>query len=144
MHRLPVVLSVLFLTACASDSASRVDQSNIEIHAMSAGQPVAGVHCLVSTAAGRWEITPPAVVPVGPPAGDLRVACDKPGYRNSEVLYRPSPYSYGGTGGSNVGVGIGGGSGNVGVGLGFSLPIGGGGSTAGGYPPRIVVELNPQ
>jgi hypothetical protein len=142
MHRLPVLLSVLLLAACASDGASQANRGNIEVHAVSGGQPVADVHCVVSTAAGRWEVTPPALVPVGAPAGDLRVVCNKRGYRSSEVLYRPSPYGVAGN--PNVGVGIGGGSGNVGVGFGFNIPIGGAGPTVGGYPPRVVVEINPQ
>lgn len=142
MHRLPVLLVVLFLSSCASDEASQGSRGSIEVHAMSAGQPVADAQCVVSTAAGRWEVTPPAVVSVGAPAGDLRVICNKQGYRSSEVLYRPSPYGVAGN--PNVGVGIGGGSGNVGVGLGFNFPIGRAGGAVVGYPPRIVVELNPQ
>ena len=86
---------------------------------------------------------PPTVVPVGPPDGQLRVACRKPGFRDSEVLYSPSPYSYAGN--PNVGIGVGGGSSaGVGVGFGFNFPVGGGAGPVGGYPSRITVEMTPQ
>lgn len=140
-----IVLPVLVLAGCATDNPGQGNNGNIEILAASSGQALTGAQCTVSTAAGRWDVTPPAVVPVGANAGDLRVACSKPGYRNSEVMIRPSPYASGGYGYPNVGVGVGGGSGNVGVGFGFNFPIsGGGGAPQGGYPPRIVVEMTPQ
>ena len=144
LRRAAVILTVLTLSACATtDDASQAQGGNIEVLAASGGQAVTGAKCVATTAAGRWELTPPAVVPIGAPAGDLRIICNKAGYRTSEVLYRPSPYTVGGN--SNVGVGIGGGSGNVGVGIGFNIPIGGGARTVpGGYPQRIVVEMNPQ
>ncbi|WP_151447588.1 hypothetical protein [Lacisediminimonas profundi] len=141
MRRAAALLTVLMLSACVSDPATRADSGNVEIQVASGGQPVPGARCVVATSSGRWDVTPPAVVPVGVAAGDLRVSCSKPGYRSSEVLYRPSPYGVAGN--PNVGVGIGGGSGNVGVGVGFNFPIGGGRSV-GGYPARIVVEMNPQ
>ncbi|MDB5796814.1 MAG: hypothetical protein JWP36_716 [Paucimonas sp.] len=146
MRGLHLLTTALLLAGCASNPANQAGSGNVEILAVSQGQAVAGAQCVAANAAGRWDFTAPATLQTGAPAGDLRVSCSKPGYRSSEVLYRPGPYSgVGGGGYPNVGVGVGGGSGGVGVGFGFNLPIGGtGGASAGGYPPRIVVEMNPQ
>jgi hypothetical protein len=94
---------------------------------------------VVSTNSGNWNVITPAAVNVGGINGDLRVVCNKEGYRTSEMVYKPSgPYApYG----SSVGVGIGGGSGHVGGGVGLSVPIGMGGGR--GYPSRVTVDMNP-
>lgn len=122
----------LLVGACATSGGGN---GEIAIETVSNGQAVEGANCAVSTATGNWNVTTPAVAPVGSPNGDLRVICIRPGFRTSEVVYRP-------TGGyaPNVGIGVGGGSGNVGVGLGLGFPIGFGG----GYPPRVTVEMTPQ
>lgn len=127
-----LVLSILTLAAC---STTGPNGGNISIETTSRGMVVSGASCTVNTNSGQWNVLTPAVAPVGSANGDLRVVCNKPGYRTSEVIYRPSSASN-----SNVGIGIGGGSGNVGVGLGFGIPIGMGGGT---YPSRITVDLNP-
>ncbi len=131
------------LVGCASQS-DNANQGNLEILVASQGQVVPDARCTVNTASRRWDdVRPPTVVPVGPPDGQLRVACQKPGFRDSEVLYSPSPYSYAGN--PNVGVGVAGGSGGgVGVGFGFNFPVGGGAGPVGGYPSRITVEMTPQ
>lgn len=132
------------LLGCATQ-ADNPNTGNIEILATSQGQAVQDARCTVNTATRHWDdVRPPTVVPVGAPDGTLRVACRKPGLRDSEVVYQPSPYSYAGN--PNVGVGVGGGSGGggVGVGFGFNFPIGGGAGPIGGYPARIMVEMTPQ
>jgi len=130
----------LFLLAGCATSGSH--DGNIAIDAASNGQALAGASCTVSNNAGRWQVTTPAVVNVGPVAGELRVLCNRAGYRSSEIVYRPSAGSTA-YGGPNVGIGVGGGSRvGVGVGLGFGLPIGGSG--AAGYPAQITVEMSPQ
>jgi hypothetical protein len=130
LYILPVILS-----ACAS-----VEQGNgnVSIQAVSAGQAVPDADCQVSTYAGRWNVTTPGTVPVGSPNGDLRVLCNKAGYRASEVVYAPSY----GSSGSSIGLGIGGIGSRVGAGIGLGVPIGGG--NRGGYPSTITVEMNPQ
>lgn len=134
------VCAVLALAGCATGGAGN---GNIVVETASNGQAVPGASCVVTNASGRWDVTTPASVPVGSPAGDLRVVCDKSGYRTSEVVYRPAGGGYG-YGGPNVGVGIGGGSGGrVGVGLGLGFPIGGFGSSS-GYPSQVMVEMTPQ
>jgi hypothetical protein len=127
-----ILLLSLALSACA---ATRMGNSSIGIETVSRGQVLTGAECTVNTAAGSWRVISPASAPVGSPAGDLRVICNKNGYRTSEVIYRPY-----GASNSSLGIGIGGGSGNVGVGLGMGFPIGSGG---GAYPSRITVEMNP-
>lgn len=127
------LLPLLALAACATGAGG---SGGVSIETVSNGQPVAGATCTASTAAGQWNITTPAVAPVGSPSGDLRIICNKSGYRTSEVVYRPSSGAR-----PNVGVGIGGGSGgHVGVGIGLGFPI----ALGGGYPARVTVEMNPQ
>jgi hypothetical protein len=139
-----IVVCSVVLAACASNP-NAPPQGNVEIAVASGGQAVEGAQCSLQTASRRWDdVRPPTVVPVGGPDGELRVACRKAGYRDSEVLYRPSPNAYAGN--PNVGIGLGGGSGGggVGVGFGFNLPIGGAAGPVGGYPSRITVEMTPQ
>jgi hypothetical protein len=130
-----ILLLPIALAACATTGSGG---SGISIETASKGQAVSGANCVVSTHGGNWTVTTPATVNVGNVNGDLRVICNKEGYRTSELVFRP--YS-GGPYGSSVGLGVGGGSGNVGVGLGMSVPLGFGGR---GYPARVTVDLNPQ
>jgi hypothetical protein len=134
MRHLILLFSVA-LTACATTG---LGGGNVAIETSSGGQPLPGAVCAVSTYGGSWKVTTPATLNVGGTNGDLRVVCNKEGYRTSEMIFRPSgPHS-----GSSVGLGVGGGSGGrVGVGLGLSLPILLGG---GGYPSQVNVEMNRQ
>lgn len=132
MRRLIYVLPFV-LAACATSGPGN---GNIAVETTAGGQSLTGANCTVSTNSGRWNVVTPGSAPVGSASGDLRVLCNKAGYRASEVVYRPSTPTN-----SNVGIGIGGGSGHVGVGLGFGIPIGLGG---GRYPSTITVEMNPQ
>lgn len=129
------VLGIL-LASCASPGVGRSD-GNVVVEAAADGQMLTGAQCTVTNGAGSWKVVTPGSAPVGSPVGDLRVICNKPGFRTSEVVYRPSA---GVT--PNVGVGVGGGSGHVGVGVGLGLPVFG--SIGEGYPSRIVVNMNPQ
>ena len=131
--RYPILLVSIALAACATTGAGN---DSIVVDTYSRGQPLAGANCLVSTASGSWNVVTPATVQVGSANGDLRVVCNKDGYRTSELLFKPS----GTSSGSSVGLGVGGGGGHVGVGLGMSVPI-----TLGSmvYPTRVSVELNP-
>lgn len=131
-----ILLLPVVLVACATPGSG---SGMVLVETGSNGQPLEGASCLVSTNAGSWNVTTPATIPVGSASGDLRVVCNKDGYRTSEVIYRPSSPTN-----SNVGIGIGGGGGGhvgVGVGLGLGIPIALGG---GYYPSRIIVDMNPQ
>lgn len=129
-----LILSLpLVITACATTGSS----DGITIETTSQGHSVQGANCVVSSSAGTWNVITPATVAAGSGGGDLRVVCDKDGYRTSEVLFRGSSYPSG----SSVGLGVGGGSGNVGVGVGLNFPITG---SRGSYPSRITVDLNPK
>lgn len=128
-------VSLLFpflLAACATTG----NDTRVAIVTMSNGQEFAGASCTVTTYYTGWNVVTPAYVDIGRGNGDLRIVCNKTGYRTSELILPPIGQS-----GSNVGVGLGGGSGGVGVGLGFMLPVT---SSGGRYPPRIVVNMNPQ
>lgn len=129
-----ILLLPIALAACATTGSSG---GNVAIETAANGQSLPGAHCMVTTSSGSWNVTTPITLNVGGVNGDLRVVCNKEGYRTSEVIYRPSgPY------GSSVGLGVAGGSGgNVGVGLGMSVPISFGGR---GYPSRVTVNMNPQ
>jgi hypothetical protein len=132
----PVCAMGCLLAACAGPGVGR-SNGNVMVEAASSGQALPGAQCTVTNGAGRWEVVTPSNAPVGSPVGDLRIICNKPGFRTSEVVYRPSS---GVT--PNVGVGVGGGSGHVGLGLGIGVPVFG--SIGEGYPSRVVVEMNPQ
>lgn len=131
MRRSILILS-LALAACATTGSGG---GNIALETTSKGQPLAGATCVIHTGAGNWTVATPGTVVVGRPSGDLHVVCDKPGYRTSELIYKPSS----GYSGSSMGIGVGGGSGHVGMGVGLSFPIMLGG---GSYPARITVEMN--
>ncbi|RJF98744.1 hypothetical protein [Noviherbaspirillum saxi] len=128
-----ILLLPLALAACATTGSGG---SGIAIDTAAGGQALPGANCIVSTNAGNWNVLTPATVNVGSPNGDLRVICNKSGYRTSEMVFRPSNPL-----GSSVGLGAGGGGGHVGVGVGLSFPIRLGG---GSYPSRVTVDMNPQ
>lgn len=128
-----IALLPLVLAACATTGSNG---GGMTIETASQGQPLAGASCIVNTGMGSWNVVTPASINVGTVSGDLRVVCNKDGYRTSALLLRPSSPV-----GSGLGVGIGGGGGNVGVGVGLNFPIMLG---RGGYPPRVVLEMNPQ
>lgn len=135
----PLVLPLL-LAACASQPQRPPGQ--IEILSTTRGQPLAGASCVVGTGAGSWTVQTPATVNVGEPRGDLRVVCERDGYRNSEVVIRGGAAGYG-PGSSRVGVGVGSGvgiGGGVGLSLGFGFPLASGRTR---YPARVVVEMVP-
>ena len=115
----------------------------IEILTTSRDQPLAGADCVVTTDAGSWTVQTPAHATVGDPRGDLRVVCNKAGYRTSEVIHR-NPSGRGlNSSGTRVGVGIGGGTGGysgVGVSLGFGFPLAG---RRNDYPSQITVDMTP-
>ncbi|MDB5795243.1 MAG: hypothetical protein JWR25_1622 [Noviherbaspirillum sp.] len=123
----------IVLAACATTGTGG---GMISVDTASAGQPVPGASCTVTTNSESWNLNTPATINVGRINGDLRVVCNKEGYRTSEAIFRPS-----GPVGSSVGLGVGGGGGNVGMGVGLSVPVLLGG---GGYPSRVTVDLNPQ
>ena len=128
-----ILLLPLAIVGCATTGSNG---GVITVETASRGQTLAGANCVVSTASGNWNVVTPASLNIGDASGDLRVLCNKDGYRTSEMVYRPSnPY------GSSVGLGVGGGGGNVGVGVGLNFPIRLGG---GSYPSRVTVDLNPQ
>ncbi len=129
--RYAMLLLPLVLGACATGFGD----NKVSIVTAGNGQQFGGASCTVLTNSDRWTVTTPATLTI-PANGELRVVCNKAGYRMSEVRLPPFGQS-----GSNMGVGLGGGSGAVGMGVGFSLPIGTGG---GSYPPRIVVDMYPQ
>ncbi|MGH8806489.1 MAG: hypothetical protein ACREX0_01255 [Noviherbaspirillum sp.] len=128
-----ILLLPMAIAACATTGSS---DGRVTIETASRGQALAGANCAVSTNGGNWNVLTPAAVTVGSASGDLRVICNKPGYRTAEMIFKPSSPL-----GSNVGLGVGGGGGNVGVGVGLNFPISVGGGT---YPSRVTVELNPQ
>lgn len=129
-------LILLLPMAIASCATTGLSGGVINIETAAQGQALAGANCMVSTNAGNWNVVTPASVTVGSADGDLRVVCNKAGFRTSEMVFRPStPF------GSSVGLGVGGGGGHVGVGVGLNFPIRLGG---GSYPSRVTVDLNPQ
>lgn len=133
---LPVLL---MLCACATTLPF---DGQVEILATSRDQPLTGAECIVTTDSGNWTVQTPGQAPVGAVNGDLRVVCNKAGYRTSEVIHRNSGGRLS-SGATRVGVGIGGGVGThsgVGVSLGFGFPVAGGRSD---YPSKVIVDMTP-
>lgn len=129
---------VVMLASCASTKPA---DGRIEILSTARSQPLEGAQCEVETGAGKWVVTTPGAVQVGEPQGDLRVVCNKDGYRTSEVVFRRGARS--GPGASSVGVGVGGGFGgysSVGISLGFGFPLS---SARTSYPSQVVVDMTP-
>ena len=129
------------LISCASQPSPPAGQ--LLLVSTAQGKPLTGAACVVSNSSGSWKVQTPATVMVGEPNGDLRVVCDHPGYRPSEVIYR-LPGSAVSNSGTRVSVGIGGGSfgsaSGMGVSMGFGFPLG---SMRQGYPAQLTVDLSP-
>lgn len=130
--RILILLMSVLIAGCA---ASETGSDALLIDTVAQGQPLVGANCTVITGRGSWQVTTPGSVVVGPVDGDLRILCDKPGYRTAELTYR-MPDRYGRPG---MGLGVGGGSGGVGVGFGLSFPIG---KRHTAYPNHFTVEMN--
>ncbi len=136
---LPLMALPVLLASCASTKPA---DGRIEILSTARSQPLQGAQCEVETGAGKWTVSTPGSVQVGEPQGDLRVVCNKEGYRTSEVVFRRG--SSGAPGATRVGVGMGGGFGGysgVGISLGFGFPLSSGRAT---YPTQVVVDMTPQ
>ncbi len=132
---------VMTLAACATQPAPPVGQ--LQVVTLAQGKPLAGAECVVSNLSGSWQVTTPGMVMLGEPNGDLRVVCNHPGYRSSEVIYR-LPVGALSNSGTRVSVGVGGGSfgtsSGVGVSMGFGFPLG---SSKQRYPAQLTVDLTP-
>lgn len=128
-----ISLMMIVVAGCAT---SETESGSMRIETVTQGQPLAGANCTVHTGNGNWQLTTPGNVVVGPANGDLRIICERSGYRTAELTYR-IPARYGRPG---MGLGVGGGSGGVGVGFGLSFPVGKRSVT---YPDHFTVEMNP-
>jgi hypothetical protein len=136
-----VMLSVLLASGCATKPPF---DGRVEILTTSREQTLTGADCVVTTDAGSWTVQTPGHATVGDPSGDLRVVCNKAGYRTSEVIHRSRAGRGLNASGTRVGVGVGGGLGGysgVGVSLGFGFPLTG---TASDYPSQVTVDMAPQ
>lgn len=132
---------VMTLAACATQPAPPVGQ--LQVVTLAQGKPLSGAECVVSNLSGSWQVTTPGMVMLGEPNGDLRVVCNHPGYRSSEVIYR-LPVGALSNSGTRVSVGVGGGSfgtsSGVGVSMGLGFPLG---SSKQRYPAQLTVDLTP-
>lgn len=135
-----MITAVLSLSGCATTPPF---EGRVEVLTTSREQPLAGADCVVTTESGSWTVQTPGYATVGDPNGDLRIVCDKAGYRTSEVIHRNQTGRSLGSGGTRVGVGVGGGLGGysgVGVSLGIGIPLGRGRSD---YPSQVTVDMAP-
>jgi hypothetical protein len=131
---------VLWLSGCATTPPF---DGRVEILTTSRDQPLSGADCVVTTNAGSWTVETPGYATVGDPHGDLRIVCNKTGYRTSELIHRSRAGRATSADGARIGVGVGGGFGGysgVGVSLGIGLPVGG---ARGDYPSQVTVDLAP-
>lgn len=131
-RRAAVLLLPSLLMACAGMSPG---ESGILLETAARGQPMIGATCSATMGSARWNVKTPAVLAIGDARGALYIVCEKPGFRTSELIFRPET---GSTGAASAGFGVGGY--HSGIGLGLSFPLGG---AATNYPKRLVVDLNP-
>ena len=122
----------LLLTACAITPPG---EPGIALETAARGQPLAGATCVATIGPMRWDVTTPAVLAIGDARGALHIVCDKPGFRSSELIFRPESGVS-----SGVSAGFGSGGYGSGIGLGLSFPLGGASAR---YPKRLVIDLNP-
>lgn len=134
--RYQVLVLALLLGACATTGTG---EKGIAIETTSNQQVISGANCVVSNNSGNWNVVTPAIVDVGAANGDLRVLCNKAGFRTSEFVFRPTSH----TTGSSFGIGLGNVGRHTGVGVGMNFPIGGIGRS-GSYPSKVTVEMSPQ
>lgn len=135
-----MIAVVLSLSGCATTPPF---DGRVEILTTSREKPLTGADCAVTTNSGSWNVQTPGFASVGDPNGDLRIVCNKAGYRSSEVIHRSHAGRGPGSDGTRVGVGVGGGLGGysgVGVSLGIGLPLGG---ARGDYPSQVIVDMTP-
>ena len=134
--RILLLAFALLLSACATAP------SGLQVETVSTGQPLPGANCVVSNGSQNWNIVTPATVLTFSGGAYLRVWCDKPGYRTSELVLQGGANSAPWWGPS-VGLGVSAGShGHAGVGLGLSFPFMG--PAVRSYPGRVTVEMSPQ
>ena len=130
---------------CACASTPPRPEGQIEILTTAQGTPLSGAECTIDTASGSWKVVTPATANVGEPRGDLRVVCQRAGYRSSEVQVRVPGSGYV-PGSTRVGVGVGGGTwgshSGLGISPGFGFPVGGGSRAR--YPAQVLVDMTPQ
>ena len=124
-------------SGCATVAPS---EPGITIETVARGRPLEGAACTATIDVLRWDVTTPAVLAVGGAGGELRIVCDYPGFRTSELVFRPAVYS-----GSGLSAGVG--FGTFGSGSGFSLGLGfplgfSSARPAAQYPKRLVIEMN--
>ena len=83
-----LLAGLLCLTAggCAMIDAG---EPGVLIDTAARGQPLPGVACAASIDDLHWDVVTPAVISVGDARGELRVVCNHPGYRTSELIFRP-------------------------------------------------------
>lgn len=133
--------------ALATGCAPLEPNSNlISIETVSSNAVVTDATCRVSNGYATWEVRTPAAVPAAGGNGSLHVACEKPGYRASDVILQGGGGYYGGYPASSLSFGLGASTGGwrrggLGLGLGVTQPIG---RPAARYPSRVVVEMTPQ
>jgi hypothetical protein len=117
------------LAACAGMSGG---QPGILIETAAAGQPLPGVACVAMIDSTRWDVVTPAVITLGSANGVLRIVCNHPGFRTSELIFKPAPMS-------TPGLSAAYGSYSSHAALEAAFPVGGVGSR---YPERLVLDLN--
>ena len=138
-----LIIFPVLLYGCAN--TPQRPEGQVDILTTAQGAPLSGAECTVDTGSGSWKVVTPAVVNVGEPRGDLRVVCNRAGFRTSEVQVRGGNTGYM-PGSTRVGVGVGGGGwgshSGVGISLGFGFPLGGFGR-APRYPAQVLVDMTP-
>ena len=122
-------LAPCLLTACAGMAGP---PPGILIETAAAGQPLPGVACVAMIDSTRWDVVTPARISLGSANGVLRIVCNHPGFRTSELIFKPAPMT-------SPGLSAAFGSYSSSAALDAAFPLGGVGSR---YPEHLVLDLN--
>ena len=84
-----LLLGLLSLATAAGCATMDAGEPRVLIDTAVRGEPFAGVACAAAIDELHWDVVTPAAITVGDARGELRVVCNHPGYRTSEVIFRP-------------------------------------------------------
>ena len=109
------------VTGCVTTAP---DTPGVLIETAARGQPLTGVACTAVIDGTRWDVVTPAMISLGDARDALRIVCNHPGYRTSELIFRPISTTAA-----------------IGLGYGEGLPLYGG-SIGARYPKQLTIDMN--
>ena len=90
--RAVTAMATMLLAGCAGMQPVAPE---ILIETAARGAPVNGAACVAMIADTRWDVLTPGKIVLGDARGTLRLVCNHPGFRSSELIFRPAGTSTG-------------------------------------------------